>query len=65
MHHDLLLDILSQSCNYLNISIGKKVCISKETNEKQKNQKPQNENICLTSVNAENNCKFSNYVILK
>ena len=30
----------------------------KETNWKQKIQKPQNENICLIYLNAENNCKF-------
>jgi hypothetical protein len=32
--------------------------LAKETNWKQKFQKPQNENICLTNLNMENNGNF-------
>jgi len=32
--------------------------LAKETNWKQKFQKPQNENICLTNLNEENNSNF-------
>ena len=52
------LRILPIEFNTLIINAPKKPKQPKETNWKQKNQKPQNENICLTSVNAENNCKF-------
>ena len=63
-HHDLLLENLLLRHNELNISVSKKRKQSKETNWKQKFQKPQNENICLTYLNTENNGNFhflSNY----
>jgi hypothetical protein len=36
----------------------KKIETAKETNWEQKFQKPQNENICLTNLNVENNGNF-------
>ena len=42
----------------LNINTPKKQKVPKETNWKQKFQKPQNENICLTYLNTEMNGNF-------
>ena len=56
-HHDLLLENLLPSCKVLNINTPRKQKQPKETNWKQKFQKPQNENICLTYLNTENLCK--------
>ena len=52
------LRILPIEFNTLIINAPKKPKQPKETNWKQKFQKPQNENICLIYLNAENNCKF-------
>ena len=60
-HHDLLLENLLPSCKALNVSTPQKRKLPKETNWKQKFQKPQNENICLTSVNTEMNGNFIFY----
>ena len=63
-HHYLLLENLLCDCNILNIITPRKQKQPKETNWKQKFQKPQNENICLTYLNTENNGNFhflSNY----
>ena len=60
-HHDLLLENLLSNCKVLNINTPRKQKQPKETNWKQKFQKPQNENICLTYLNMENN---GNYPIL-
>ena len=57
-HHDLLLENLLLNCNVLIINTPRKPKQPKETNWKQKFQKPQNENICLTSVNTEMNGNF-------
>ena len=57
-HHDLLLENLLPSCKVLNINTPQKQKQPKETNWKQKFQKPQNENICLTYLNTENNGNF-------
>ena len=57
-HHELLLENLLSSCKVLNINTPRKRKVPKETNWKQKFQKPQNENICLTSVNTEMNGNF-------
>ena len=57
-HHDLLLENLLPNCKVLNINTPKKQKVPKETNWKQKFQKPQNENICLTYLNTENNGNF-------
>ena len=56
-HHDFLLEILSIFRKYLihNIVLVEKY--AQETNWKQKFQKPQNENICLTNLNVESLCK--------
>ena len=59
--HDLLLENLLSNCKVLNINTPRKQKQPKETNWKQKFQKPQNENICLTYLNMENN---GNYPIL-
>ena len=56
--HDLLLENLLSSCKVLYINTPRKQKQPKETNWKQKFQKPQNENICLTSVNTEMNGNF-------
>jgi len=58
-HHDLLLGNLLIDCNVLIFSISKIDKSAKETNWKQKFQKLQNENICLTNLNAENNGNFN------
>ena len=56
--HYLLLENLLSSCKVLNINTPRKPKQPKETNWKQKFQKPQNENICLTCLNTENNGNF-------
>ena len=56
-HRDFLLENLLSSCNVLIINTPRKQKQPKETNWKQKFQKPQNENICLTYLNTENLCK--------
>ena len=53
----LLLENLLSSSKVLNINVSKKPKPPKETNWKQKFQKPQNENICLTYLNTETLCK--------
>lgn len=57
-HHDFLLENLLPNCKVLNINTPKKQKVPKETNWKQKFQKPQNENICLTYLNTEMNGNF-------
>ena len=57
-HHDLLLQNLLPNCKVLNINTPKKQKVPKETNWKQKFQKPQNEDICLTYLNTEMNGNF-------
>lgn len=57
-HHDRLLQNLLPNCKVLNINTPKKQKVPKETNWKQKFQKPQNENICLTYLNTEMNGNF-------
>ena len=57
-HHDLLLENLLPNCKVLNINTPRKRKVPKETNRKQKFQKPQNENICLTYLNMENKRNF-------
>lgn len=57
-HHDGLLENLLPNCKVLNINTPKKQKVPKETNWKQKFQKPQNENICLTYLNTEMNGNF-------
>ena len=57
-HHDLLFQNLLPNCKVLNINTPKKQKVPKETNWKQKFQKPQNENICLTYLNTEMNGNF-------
>ena len=52
--HYLLLENLLPSCKVLNINTPRKQKQPKETNWKQKFQKPQNENICLIYLNTEN-----------
>ena len=56
--HYLLLENLLLNCKVLNINAPRKRKQPKETNWKQKFQKPQNENICLTYLNTENNGNF-------
>ena len=51
--HYLFLENLLPSCKVLNISTPQKQKQPKETNWKQKFQKPQNENICLTYLNRQ------------
>lgn len=58
LRHDRVLENLLCDCNVLNISTPRKQKQPKETNWKQKFQKPQNENICLTYLNTENNGNF-------
>ena len=55
---DLLHANLLPNCKVLNINTPKKQKVPKETNWKQKFQKPQNENICLTYLNTEMNGNF-------
>lgn len=57
-HRDRFLENLLSSCNVLIINTPRKRRQPKETNWKQKFQKPQNENICLTSVNTGMNGNF-------
>lgn len=57
-HHNRLLENLLPSCKGLNINTPRKRKQPKETNWKQKFQKNQNENICLTYLNIENNGNF-------
>ena len=57
-HHYLLLENLLPNCKVLNINTPKKQKVPKETNWKQKFQKPKNENICLTYLNTEMNGNF-------
>lgn len=54
----LLFQNLLPNCKVLNINTPKKQKVPKETNWKQKFQKPQNENICLTYLNTEMNGNF-------
>ena len=54
VHHNLLLENLLPSCKALNNNATRKQKHPKETNWKQKFQKNQNENICLTYLNTEN-----------
>ena len=56
--HYLLLENLLLNCKVLDISVPKKRKRPKETNWKQKFQKSQNENICLTNPNVTNNGNF-------
>ena len=53
-----LFQNLLPNCKVLNINTPKKQRVPKETNWKQKFQKPQNENICLTYLNTEMNGNF-------
>ena len=57
-HHYLLLENLLSECKPLIINTPRKQKQPKKTNWKQKFQKPQNENICLTYLNMENNGNF-------
>ena len=57
-HHDLLLENLLWDCKVLIINTCKSPKTPKETNWKQKFQKNQNENICLTYLNTENKWNF-------
>ena len=56
--HYLLLENLLLNFNVLIINTPRKPKQPKETNWKQKFQKPQNENICLTYLNTEKNGNF-------
>ena len=56
--NDILFQNLLPNCKVLNINTPKKQKVPKETNWKQKFQKPQNENICLTYLNTEMNGNF-------
>ena len=56
--HYLLLENLLCDYKPLIINTPRKPKQPKETNWKQKFQKPQNENICLTYLNTENNGNF-------
>ena len=58
VNHDILFQNLLPNCKVLNINTPKKQKVPKETNWKQKFQKPQNENICLTYLNTEMNGNF-------
>ena len=57
-YHYLFLENLLIECNLLIINTPQKTKQPKETNWKQKFQKPQNENICLTYLNTENKWNF-------
>ena len=56
--HNMVFQNLLPNCKVLNINTPKKQKVPKETNWKQKFQKPQNENICLTYLNTEMNGNF-------
>lgn len=56
--HFFLLQNLLFSCKYLITNYYLSCKIAKGTNWKQKFQKPQNENICLTNLNVANNGNF-------
>ena len=56
--HSLILEKLLIECNVLIINYSKRQKTPTETNWKQKFQKPQNENICLTYLNTEMNGNF-------
>ena len=56
--HYLLLENMHLNCNVLIINTPRKPKQPKETNWKQKFQKPLNENICLTYLNTEKNGNF-------
>ena len=56
--HYLLLENLLSNCKALNINTLREQKQPKETNWKQKFQKPKNENICLTYLNTENKRNF-------
>ena len=56
--HYLLLENLLPNCKVLNINTPRNQKQPKETNWKQKFQKPKNENICLTYLNTENKRNF-------
>ena len=58
IYNDFLFENLLPNCKVLNINTPKKQKVPKETNWKQKFQKPQNENICLTYLNTEMNGNF-------
>ncbi len=58
IHHDLLLENLLIVRKLLIHSYIEKAKTAKGTNWEQKFQKPQNENICLTNLNVENNGNF-------
>jgi len=58
LYHNVFLQNLLCDCNILNISTPRKQKQPNETNWKQKFQKPQNENICLTYLNTEMNGNF-------
>ena len=51
-HHELLLDKLLLDCKAMIINTSKKQKQPKETNWKQKLQKPKNENVCLTYLDT-------------
>lgn len=57
-HHDALLENLLSMRNALIINIYKSTKLPKETNWKHNFLKPQNANICLTSLNVGNNVNF-------
>ena len=57
-HRNVILENLLPICKVLNINAPQKQKQPKETNWKQKFQKPQNENICLTYLNMENKRNF-------
>ena len=54
-HHYFFLENLLLNCKALIINTSRKRKYPKETNWKQKFQKPQNENICLTNLNVQTN----------
>ena len=57
-HHDLLLENLLIKRNALIINTYKKQIEAKGTNWKQKFQKSQNENVCVTYLDSENKGNF-------
>lgn len=57
-HRYILLQNLLIPCKYLTINHYLSNEIAKGTNWEQKFQKLQNENICLTNLNVENNGNF-------
>jgi len=58
LYHNVFLENLLIIHKWLIHSCIEKSETAKETNWEQKFQKPQNENICLTNLNAENNGNF-------